>query len=263
MIENEEVLNLVNTSGFPFQLRVEKEISGITTRHPWTVVASEHHWALPGTNKSGYIDLIVGYGNIRLVIECKRASESNWIFLVTDTSNLDVDVLRCYHAASRSRSAHNAGEYSWVDDIVKPGSPQASFCVVRGQNEKDQPMLERIAGGLLDSVEGFAREEVYLANVKNSATRLHRAYVPVIVTAAEIHVGKFDPVGVDMKTGKLSAIDSETVPMVRFRKGMGEHRDIVLDEYDVQHANKAKERTVLVIHASELTTVMSKWEWRS
>src|SRR5262249_25748498 len=82
MKPEEEFRKIVNASGFLFQLRVENEIETTQLDHRWTVLAREHPWQDVASDRNGYIDLVLGKANVRLVIECKRTRDADWIFLV-------------------------------------------------------------------------------------------------------------------------------------------------------------------------------------
>ena len=38
------LLQRLNSSGYPFQLRVKDEIENVRSQHGWSILASEHHW---------------------------------------------------------------------------------------------------------------------------------------------------------------------------------------------------------------------------
>jgi hypothetical protein len=79
-----DLLKQVNAGGFLLQLRLEEEIRRLRSNQGWEVIAGEHHWMHPETGTFGFIDLIVGCGIVRLVIECKRPRDGSWIFLAPE-----------------------------------------------------------------------------------------------------------------------------------------------------------------------------------
>src|SRR5437899_1635740 len=81
---SEDLRKMVNTSGFPFQLGVEREVKETRLRHGWEVLPREHPWRQAESGKSGYIDLILSKGFARMVVECKRPRDGTWVFLVPD-----------------------------------------------------------------------------------------------------------------------------------------------------------------------------------
>jgi len=56
--EKEDLLKLVNASGFLFQLRVEDEVTKTSSSHGKTVLAREHRWVDQVTESEKFIDLI-------------------------------------------------------------------------------------------------------------------------------------------------------------------------------------------------------------
>ena len=58
----EDLLKLVNASGFLFQLRVEDEINKTASIHGKTILSKEHKWIDESKGKEGFIDLIVTTG---------------------------------------------------------------------------------------------------------------------------------------------------------------------------------------------------------
>jgi len=249
------LLDLANGSGFLFQLRVEDEIKGIRSGCTWELVLHEHHWRTQDGGE-GYIDILAGYGKIRLVVECKKASGQDWLFLVPRTASPSNHRVRALQAIDEP----NVGaRVKWREFIVQPTSEEAAFCAVQGQDPKGQPMIERLADSLLPAMEAVALEELAIAGAP--AKKQDRVYIPVVVTAATIHVARFDAMTVDLSTGEISQADLTTkeVPLVRFRKGLAstlkpEGKPVALIE-----ANKEKERTILVIQARHLTRVLSAW----
>ena len=56
---------------------------------------------------------------------------------------------------SQSKTTH----FDWIDVTGEPSTVESEFCVVLGQDIKSKPMLERVAGELVEATEGFAYEE--------------------------------------------------------------------------------------------------------
>lgn len=84
--KKESLLRLVNASGFLFQLKVEREIRSLAHQHDtnWIVAAAEHRWIDPLQETEKYIDLVCQFHAGRMVIECKRVRQGDWVFLVGD-----------------------------------------------------------------------------------------------------------------------------------------------------------------------------------
>src|SRR6267154_1139200 len=115
----------INNSGFPFQLGVK----AIANRSPsWRAVLTEHPWRDVMLGE-GFIDLVVRDAGafVNLVVECKRARETDWMFLreavVSEHSDNRTHV--------RVRTIGRTNE--WLDANFLPGSPEANFCHIRKQ----------------------------------------------------------------------------------------------------------------------------------
>jgi hypothetical protein len=82
--DKQKLLRLVNSSGFPFQMRIANEIRlkhGDSFFH-WTVITQEHAWRAVDGTRDGFIDLIIRNSeNDRMVLECKRSRDADWVFL--------------------------------------------------------------------------------------------------------------------------------------------------------------------------------------
>jgi len=201
--------DLINASGFLFQLRLQQEIE---TSHPvsqigeWKQIVKEHRWIDPLDGKEGFIDMVLEAGACKIVIECKRVNDASWIFLVPDNEK----------ETTRGQLLWTEGDETsdWHNFHFTPPSLESAFCVIRGQGEKDTPLLERLASLLLRSTESLANEEMKLAKIGKKIL----FYIPAIVTNAKIYACRFNVSGVSIDTGKLSDADFEEVPFIRFRK---------------------------------------------
>jgi hypothetical protein len=142
---------------------------------------------------------------------------------------------------------------------AKSSSPEAGFCVIRGQDKDSKPMMERIASDLVDAAESIALEEIKYEKPGNLFEFL-RICSPVIVTTAEIIVCKFDPSEISIENGEISNAQFETVPLVRFRKSLTTELPSSLNPRNLAEAIKAKERTVFIVNASNFVSILNKWE---
>ena len=252
---SEALLNLINASGFLFQLRVEQEIKNMQALQlgNWKIIR-EHRWVDPIDGTEGFIDLILEWDIHRMVIECKRVTDATWIFLIPDerVSMRRARLLWSMLAQSTGKIAE------WHDFRLIPESPEAEFCIVRGQGDRDTPMLERVSSLLLRSTESLANEEL---NHQTEAQREHLVYYSVVVTNATLRICRFNPSLVNISTGRLeaNAADFKEVPFVRFRKNLSSalvgHRSFS----DLQKANSENERTVFVINSGQLANTIREW----
>jgi hypothetical protein len=258
----ESLLNLVNASGFLFQLRVEEEVIQTQPKHKWEVQAREHRWSISDSGDEGYIDIILTAGNTSMVVECKRVREASWVFLIPHKRQVGTSHAKlCWW--DRRPDVRDLFDYS--EFTVMPSSPESAFCIVRGQSDKDKPMLERVSGNLLKSLEALANEELELTVSQHSK---HRIYIPAIVTTAKLEVFHFIPDEVDIESGefsieKLADDQFKTVPLVRFRKNFTTTLATQNDKNrSIEDINRENERTVFIINATEFSTILREWEIR-
>lgn len=248
------LLNLVNASGFLFQLRVEQEIKATQPyrRGNWEIAAREHRWFDPQEGAEGFIDLVLISGVGRMVIECKRVTDGHWVFLIPDKR----DRVSRARTLWTMRSRTNEVVANWHDFSVMPPSPETAFCIVRGQGEKDTPMLERLASLVLRSVESLANEELnYSARSEGNPC----IYFPVIITNASLHVCRFDPATIDISTGQITNANFQQVPYIRFRKNFSS-KLLSRQEYrDIEKVNQDNERTVFVVNSVDLANTLRDW----
>jgi hypothetical protein len=160
---DETLLKVVNKSGFLFQLRVEQEIRRTKSQHGWKVVGREHRWADAQSGEEGFIDLVLAAGRqfLRMAIECKRVGEgTTWVFLVPDAAMPSMRRARLLWTYTRQEK----GFIGWDDFTLSPESPESEFCVVRGQTDRNVPMLERLSGIVVRSLECLAEEELRITH---------------------------------------------------------------------------------------------------
>ncbi len=257
---NETHLRSINNQGFLFQLRVEQEIVQTREQHGWYIVAREHRWNDPLSNGEGFIDLILEKGKMRLVLECKRILDGTWLFLVPRRVEMNTGLARLAWASQLPNEPKYLG---WHPFLSEPYTSESEFCVLRGQSEKDRPMLERIAGTLVQSVEALAREEVQYRPASTSR-ELYTTYAPVIVTPAQLMICRFDPKDIDLETGQLQADQAEfaPVPYIRFRKTLSSGIEPSTLPERLAEAHLEQERTVLVVNTQGLQQFLSKWSLR-
>lgn len=253
-----DLLELLNGSGFPFQIGVRREVERTTGTHGWKIDAEEHFWRHSETKNFGFIDLVSSHSNyiFTILIECKRVKEEGkWLFLMPREyagEQRRISALCTHYPDSESKPF-----FGWCDFDFDPVSPEAAYCVFRGQDEK-KPMLERIADDLLPAVEGVGVEEMQLKSGDKGSTGEWRLFLPVIVTNATLCTGTFDADKVDMSSGRLpeGACEFTPVPFVRFRKSLATHfpGTCTWANYSnsLGRASRLKERTVLVMNSAAL-----------
>jgi hypothetical protein len=256
--DNSSFLNYVNSSGFAFQMRIEEEILKEPNR--WRLAGKEHRWQ-DESGQSGYIDLLVEFfGKFRVLIECKKQKDKNWIFLKTKSSQHKGT---CSFLWSRKYKPIDQISFptdfaAWDTFSFSPSSYISAFCTMQGQGDNIRTLLEKTASELTHAAECLAKEELSFSPIKDFPHE--KIYIPVIVTNATLTVCSFASSNVDISTGELSLENAEfeTVPFIRFQKGLetnilsattqlGIQRQLELHEI-----NAEKERTVFVVNSENL-----------
>ena len=268
--DKQSLLNIINASGFLFQLRVEREIRRMHQHRDanWAVVSREHRWTDPLSSSERFIDLVLQSYAGRMVVECKRVQDATWVFLIDDGK---VDIGRARLLWTYLTGEHGPAS-GWDEFRFSYSSPESSFCVVRGQGEGDAPMLERLAGLVLRSTEVLAQQELQMGTKRPYGPAW--IYLPAIVTNAKLYISKFNPDEIDIQSGTLSDADFQAVPMVRFRKALSTTITANNVVTSLQKAAEEQQRTVFVINADNLKSVLpgaeifpfgtsgsDKWPW--
>ena len=253
---DDSLRQLVNGAGYFFQERLREEVEQTYPQHGWRVAVEEHRWCADNSSE-GFIDLVLGKGNWRIVIEAKRTRNASWVFLVSKLTNRSQARARCLW--TRRTAVEPAQQQAgWGDFQVFPYSPEAKFCVIRGQGDRDQPMLERLGGILLRSVESLAEEELRLGTPSPYGDR--RLYFPLIVTNSQMYACFYDPEKVDLRSGELPEGDFEPIHFIRFRKGLSTAMPVPDETASLEEANRAKERTIFVVEGASIGEILRGWD---
>lgn len=277
MTNSVDPLKQINRSGFPFQLRVENEIRSTAQAHQWSIASREHPWASAKGDASGFIDLVLKhdrYPVFRLVLECKRikaddARQLRWLFLIPDKAARPTLIASCFEvlgAGNRDQAAELSvwrDHRIWDNVNLTPASLQSEFCILHSDEGRRQSILESLAREVLDSIEGLAEEEVNISKSQLQSQPAHsKLFIfPAIVTNAELAVCQFDPAAIKITDGTLDENDVEItpVPFIRFRKSLA--TDFPRGLYwDLNMANKARERTVFIVNSAHLPEFLKDWE---
>ena len=271
-MNQDEALKQINRSGYPFQLKVESEITNTKQTHHWDVVSREQAWVTPNSGSSGFIDLVLAHKQIptlRMVIECKRikaddARQLRWIFLHPDQDLTPIRRASCFEVEGWMQGSESGNSWKdfriWEDVNVVPASLQSEFCLLPNDEQRRQSILESLAIDVLESIEGLAEEEISVE--KSSGQPIHqRLFIfPAIVTNAEIAVCRFNSSLVNISDGTLDPTNAEitSVPFIRFRKSLatGFPQGVF---GSLSRANRARERSVFVVNASSLAEFLTGW----
>lgn len=255
--DNSDLLKLINASGFLFQLKVEQLIADTSSKHGKSTLAREHKWTDQISGREGFIDLVTSAGtNGKIIIECKRVRDGEWVFLVPN----DAQETKNTRVLWSRRFSENRQGAAWDDFGFSPESLESEFCVVRGQGEKQTPMLERLSGILVGSIEALADEELnYGRSIGRTGLRF---YFPVIVTTATLWVCRVQASDIELKSGDLKSADFEEVPFIRFTKSLPSTLSSSRPPSKLEDAARENRRTVFVVNVEELVPFLSgKWEF--
>ena len=247
---DQQILDMVNRSGFLFQLAIEHAIKSKLKSDGISIAASEHPWTDTRTGETGFIDLIVEAGFARFVIECKRPKGGKWFFLAAE----DSDDQNPHGRITWATKLKDDREIVAVDDLLLfPKSFESSICIIRAEGEDERTLLERYAGKLLASVNAVAQEEVRYPRNQFYPGYI---YIPVIVTTASINVAKIDPEKISLADGTITDLNFQSVPHLKFRKSLVTEHSELSAPSDLYSSNKNKERTVVVVNSESLLELL-------
>lgn len=253
MDEQHKLVKLLNSSGFAFQLGVEANVRNGHECRALARIIREHPWFHENRNESGFVDLIIEKEVGRFVVECKRTTEAKWLFL--DPGPRDAETPRAkLHWQCRLDGKNIVKD--WSDIGVHPPSPEVQFCNVRGGGENRQSMLDRIGFELIAATEAVASKEMSLLP---GGDLFHYYYVPVIVTNAELLVGKFNPETLDLDSGKIDSAEFSKANSVRYRKSLAVSSVEGNGPSTLSEANEGAERTVFIVRANAFSAWLDEW----
>jgi len=251
---SQQLINMANASGFLLELAIERVISDAKSGLAWEVVR-EHHWSHPSLQQDGFIDLVATYGQMRLVIECKRPRDGVWLFLVPKGHERESTRVR----AIWTESGPARDSLTGVDDVLLyPPSYETDNCIIRGQGEDAKPLLERLAGQLLAATESLANEDILLGYNKQCNDQFY--YFPMIVTAASLQVAVVDVADISLESGTIEKATFSRVPFIRFYKSLSTASPDKTRVSDLDAAHKENQRTILVVNAAELPSLLEDWK---
>jgi hypothetical protein len=255
-IKDNELLELVNSSGYPLQIGIENAVKQSFQTHKWSIVGREHFWKSPELKREGFIDLVLSRSHLRLAVECKRILDKDWIFLVFDQNKIQVKNSKLLW----TNITPSNSTYEWSDFDLLPDTCESPFCIMG--KEKDRPSLENLSSDLLMSLENLAKEEISIMHSNKLESPIKIGYIPVVVTTADLHICVFDPGDVNIDDGKvLPTSKFEKVDLIRFRKGLSTaNLENLYTISDLKGSNKANERTVYIIHASKFVDFLNKFD---
>ena len=237
---------LVNKSGFPFQLAVERDIRSIGGEPRVEIQAAELPWA------GGFVDLVLKREKILIVIECKRVDSGVWVFLVPKGKGMNEAGCRLEwyngRAPDRQQFAQQRPTKMFCSEFTMcEGSPESNVCVVP-KSQGTVQTLEGVCGPLLDA----CHEIGDLPGVQHDGEI--EFVVPAVVTNAALKVCEYDPASMTLPTGHIGPAQFHVADFVRFRKALVRRRN---DDYRSQPVKLGtwagdRERTVFIVNHSGL-----------
>ena len=252
-----DLTKLINQSGFPLQIAIERLVEDPQNGIPWRVLHREYGWRHTD-GQTGFIDIALedNTGASVLIVECKRVLEADWLFLEPQPSlghTRNVRLWATYAAETRNDYC------AYYDAESLPESSESMYCVVAGQDQKSRPMLERIAAEATTSTEALALEERPLALKKRCGLR---TYMPVIVTTAKLHLSNFDPGLVSLANGEVASASHSVVPWVRFRKQLSSEFAVPPKNPNWGFSDRAlaKEKQVFIVNVESFAEFLRKWK---
>lgn len=257
-------LDLVNASGYPYQLRVAHEIENTPEEHGWSILATELRWGGTEEGVDGYADIVLERDHNRLILECKRVKEgTKWIFLVPrpELEEEDSDVQE--HNAKLFWTHRQSGDHDlegWGELRVKPYSYRSAFCIIDRNIDRSGYLLEKTCNDLLLSVEFIGRQELSVRD--RSSGEASRFYAPILVTNADLEVCAFDPFDVSLATGMLPfdppRATFRPTKFIRFQKSLAStSAPAAVDTLGQENAQD--ERTVFVVRGTALASFLRLW----
>lgn len=250
--------SIADSSGFPLQLRVAEVVK---SSKKWRPFLEEHPWQLKETNTNGFIDLIINAKENEvqsMVLECKRIRQAPWVFLIPKVDPGERTHARLWHSSHNGTKWTNFG---WRDLQAMPESYESKYCAIPGHEHGRRTLLERTAAELVESIEALAIQEKQLEETQAALQfGIHRIYIPVIVTTAELRVALFEPRAISLNDGSLPGDTSfKPVPFLRFRKSLTSRVNST-GEHSLKTAHEATERTVFIVNAEGLLEFLQRWE---
>jgi len=256
MREPSALTKIVNQSGFPLQLGIDRYLTEHGESLGWSVLYREHGWR-HSNGESGFADLVLEdrYRTSVLVIECKRVLDSDWLFL-EEAGKTNESLHTRIWINNTGRGKEHSGYY---DLLARPESPVSMYCIVAGQDPKSRPLLERVAADTASATEAIAAEELPHMVAGKYGLRI---YVSAIVTTARLTVSAVDPGTISLGTGEAPSIEHREVPWIRFRKQLSpelavEPRDL---DYSFADLSRAREKCVFVINSESLGDFLRRWD---
>jgi hypothetical protein len=267
--EDKPLRELVDRSGYAFNMAVAEVIRGSSDKQKWTVEATEIPWSR--SNQHGFVDVAIARDRAYGVIECKKVNHHDQLVFLThhDQRNqtrcrleLDLGVFPQEdgeHGLARTNRYLSDPRYFVGECNMPTGSPESGYCAAtRSTNglKSANLNLDDIASDLLESCEGLLGD--WNQTLRGNVT----ACIPIIVTNARIYTCAFDPAAMAMDLDSGSLPDSsqfQRQPFVRFRKAFRHSPGLYVPRKKNRLAQVVEqgERTVFVVDARDLVPFLA------
>lgn len=207
--------DIVNGSGFLFQLRIENELRTNRQNNLWRFSGREHRWVdRESDGKGSFIDLIFSDNSEtwRAVIECKRVNTEFYFLRPSDTD--ETRWANLYWGHSKPGYKYIA---DWYKFTFGQPFPKSTFCV--SSEKTSAANMETIGSELLRSVEALAEQDAELPAPEMGK---YHIYLPIVITTAPLYLCKFDIQNIDLSDGivKDGSLVFERSPFVAFEKAL-------------------------------------------
>lgn len=253
-IDAQKLAEAINRSGFPLQLGLKMLAD---TCPGWRASLTEHPWHDPISGSDKFIDLVlrtVSGDLINLVVECKRARSTQWLFIRESVQSGHSNNRLSVRVRLNGIASEGIFINDWMDVQFVPGSAEANFCVVRAQDARE--LLEKTASEIVRATAALADQEVALQSVQRP---IRKIYVPVIVSNATMYICDADWQKINLETGEVDFSAIEPVDFVRFRKSFGvpDLRDKAGE--DIGEVTERSAHSVIVVQAAAFLDFLTNW----
>lgn len=250
MSDGDHLKRLINASGYAFQLAVES-LAENCSNDGFKVVAREHPWLHSEAGTGGFIDFVVEKNSVRFLVECKRTTDAEWLFLVPRHDYMAASLFDCYWCSVLEPGKRIA---DWDPVWLHPKHPISQFCCVRGRGEAQVAYLDNIAAGLVYASEALAAVEATLE--KSAFGDRTAVYLPVVVTNATLQVAEFDPTTVDLRSGRLDTCSCEQASVVRYRKAFDPRPPRTSSARSIKEVNERSQRSIMVVNVDHFADLL-------
>ena len=257
-VERDQLQKTINDSGFPLQMGLKLLVQSDPRAMRWRVSLSEHPWQDPLSDDPSFVDLVIRGTKeddpLRLVIECKRARDTEWLFLRDPPVSADQNDQLTVRARIFAHHGNTLMNH-WEDSPFVPGSPQADYCVVRKNKGRSDDLVEKTAAEIVRAVDALAMQEFQLHSRGNLShvrmlTPISRLFIPMIVTTAKMYICEANYQNVDLETGEISGATIRPVDVVRFAKSFSTGDAKRAGDVTIEKFAQQTERSVVIVQAS-------------